>query len=159
MLSKLKNSLELSATPRLITLFIYISVSSPIYQVYRIRLTYKLGALNFGFDNGWWACVLPLEAFIEYYAPPGSDAIPPSWQSTGSGTANAGLVIGCLIAGACGNRLGRKWSIVLLVIIALVGMVIRNAIQSYWAVMVGRMVNAISMVCHQYPGLGAPSNF
>ncbi|KAL4879706.1 general substrate transporter [Aspergillus karnatakaensis] len=116
-------------TPRLLTLYIFIS----------------LGALNFGFDNGWWACVLPLEAFISYYAPPGSESIPSTWQSAGTGTANAGLVIGCMIAGACGNKLGRKWSIVLLVAIALVGMVIQNAIKSYWAVMAGRMVNAISM--------------
>ncbi|KAL5338970.1 general substrate transporter [Aspergillus crustosus] len=129
-LKKVKKEVgSLPFTPRLLTLYIFIS----------------LGALNFGFDNGWWACVLPLEAFIDYYAPPGSTSIPSSWQSTGSGTANAGLVIGCLIAGVCGRRLGRKWSIVLLVVIALVGMVIQNAIQSYWAVMAGRMVNAISM--------------
>ncbi|KAL3460121.1 general substrate transporter [Aspergillus heterothallicus] len=119
----------LNLTPRLITLFIFIS----------------LGALNFGFDNGWWACVLPLDAFIRHYAPPGSTEIPSTWQSAGTGTANAGLVIGCLIAGAIGNKLGRKWSIILLVTIALIGMVIQNAIQSYWAVMVGRMVNAMSM--------------
>ncbi|KAL2848406.1 general substrate transporter [Aspergillus pseudoustus] len=119
----------LNLTPRLITLFVFIS----------------LGALNFGFDNGWWACVLPLDAFIRYYAPPGATQIPSSWQSAGTGTANAGLVLGCLIAGAIGNKLGRKRSIVLLVIIALLGMVIQNAIQNYWAVMVGRMVNAMSM--------------
>ncbi|KAL4870727.1 hypothetical protein BDV12DRAFT_195199 [Aspergillus spectabilis] len=133
MLSSLKDFKKevgsLPLTPRLLTLYIFIS----------------LGALNFGFDNGWWACVSPLEAFIAYYGPPGAEAIPSSWQSTGSGTANAGLVIGCLIAGACDNKLGRRWSIVLLVIIALVGMMSQNAIQSYWAVMAGRMVNAISM--------------
>ncbi|KAL4963274.1 general substrate transporter [Aspergillus stella-maris] len=127
-LSSLKLSGASWPTPRLLTLYIFISV----------------GALNFGYDNGWWASAIALPAFINHYAP-GNDSIPSTWQSAGTGTGNAGLVIGCLIAGVTGNKLGRKWSIILLVIIALVGMVIQNAIQSYWAVMVGRMINSISM--------------
>lgn len=55
------------------------------------------------------------------------------------------MVIGCLISGAVGRLIGRRWSIVMLVIIALIGMVIQNVIHYFWAVMAGRMVNAISM--------------
>ncbi|KAI1847736.1 hypothetical protein JX266_006231 [Neoarthrinium moseri] len=116
-------------TPRLFMVFSFMST----------------GAINFGFDNGWWSCVLPLNQFIAYYGPPGATALPSSWQSAGSGTGNAGLVIGCCIAGAIGRRIGRRWSIVLLVAIALVGMIVQNAIQSFWAVMAGRMINSISM--------------
>ncbi|KAL4798785.1 general substrate transporter [Aspergillus venezuelensis] len=127
-LSSLKLSGASWPTPRLLMLYIFISV----------------GALNFGYDNGWWASAIALPAFINHYAP-GNDSIPSTWQSAGTGTGNAGLVIGCLVAGVTGNKPGRKWSIILLVVIALVGMVIQNAIQSYWAVMVGRMINSISM--------------
>lgn len=105
--------------------------------------------LTLGTDNGWWSSVLTLQEFADYYGPPSRNgepkSIPSSWLSAGSGTANAGMVIGCLIAGAVGKLIGRRWSIVLLVTIALIGMVIQNVIHSFWAVMAGRMVNAISM--------------
>ncbi|KAK5127556.1 hypothetical protein LTR85_006896 [Meristemomyces frigidus] len=120
-------------TPRTLALFFFMSI----------------GAINFGFDNNWWNCALSLQEFADYYGPPSKDGgpktLPSSWQSAGSGTANAGMVIGCLIAGAIGRRVGRRMSIVVLVGIALVGMIIQNAIHSFWAVMAGRMINAISM--------------
>ncbi|KAK4496206.1 hypothetical protein PRZ48_012186 [Zasmidium cellare] len=120
-------------TPRTLAVFLFMSV----------------GALNFGFDNGWWSSVLSLQQFANYYGPPSVNgepkAIPSSWQSAGSGTAHAGMVIGCIIAGAVGRKIGRRWSIGLLVFIAWVGMVIQNVIHSFWAVMAGRMINAISM--------------
>ncbi|KAF2166745.1 hypothetical protein M409DRAFT_22799 [Zasmidium cellare ATCC 36951] len=118
-------------------------------RTFAVFMFMSIGALNFGFDNGWWSSVLTVQEFADYYGPPSttgeSRAIPSSWQSAGSGTANAGMVIGCLIAGAVGRKIGRRWSIVLLVVIALMGMVIQNVIHSFWAVMAGRMVNAISM--------------
>lgn len=96
--------------------------------------------------------MLSLQEFADYYGPPSPDggpkSLPSSWQSAGSGTANAGMVIGCLIAGAMGRRIGRRMSIVVLVGIALIGMAIQNAIHSYWAVMVGRMVNAVRPVSY-----------
>ncbi|KAI1342309.1 putative transporter [Xylariaceae sp. FL0016] len=116
-------------TPRLFGVFFFMSI----------------GAVNFGFDNAWWNCVLPLSQFIEYYGPPGATALPATWQSAGSGIGTGGMVIGCCIGSAIGKKIGRKWTIVVLVCIAIVGMVIQNAIHSFWAVIVGRMINSISM--------------
>lgn len=77
----------------------------------------------------------------------GEKVLPSSWQSAGSVTGNAGMVIGCVIAGPLISRIGRKKNTVLAIIaIALVGMLMQKVIPNYWGVMVGRMVNAISMV-------------
>jgi MFS family permease len=73
-------------------------------------------------------------------------AFPSIWLSAGSGTANAGMAIGCIIAGPIIERLGRRLTIVVIVIIGLIGMIIQNAVPSYWGIMAGRTVNAVSMV-------------
>ena len=43
------------------------------------------------------------------------------------------------------STFGRKITIVIVCVIALVGMTISSAINSYWGIMAGRLVNAISM--------------
>lgn len=76
----------------------------------------------------------------------GKKILPSSWLSAGSGTGNAGMAIGCIIAGPICRTLGRRWTVIVIVAIALIGMIIQNAVPSYWGIMVGRMINAISMV-------------
>ena len=76
----------------------------------------------------------------------GTYSLPSSWQSAGSGTGNAGMAIGCIIASPLISRIGRKNTVLVILTIALIGMVIQNAVPNYWGIMVGRMINAISMV-------------
>ena len=71
--------------------------------------------------------------------------LPSDWISIASGTPIAGWIVGCLIASYLTSGLGRKKTIVILCIIALIGMIMQCAIRSYWGLMAGRLVNAISM--------------
>lgn len=72
--------------------------------------------------------------------------IPSSWQSIATGTPQAGLAVGCLLSGFFGNKFGRVRSFWIAGVIAIVGILIQAAsIHSYWQLMVGRIVNSISM--------------
>lgn len=72
-------------------------------------------------------------------------SIPSSWLSIASGTPIAGWVIGCVIASEITRRLGRRMTVVVICIIAIVGITIQAAVNNYWAIMAGRLVNSISM--------------
>ena len=56
------------------------------------------------------------------------------------------MAIGCMIAGPFISRVGRKNTVLAILVLAFIGMIMQNAIPSYWGIMVGRMVNAVSMV-------------
>jgi hypothetical protein len=72
--------------------------------------------------------------------------VPATWLSTGTGTPQAGLALGCLIAGAVGRRIGRVKSFYLAAAISIVGVLIQaTTMQSYWQLMAGRVVNSVSM--------------
>jgi SP family sugar:H+ symporter-like MFS transporter len=76
----------------------------------------------------------------------GTYAVPSTWLSTGSGTPQAGLALGCLIAGTVGRRIGRVKSFYLAAAISVVGVLIQAAtMRSYWQLMTGRVVNSVSM--------------
>ncbi|RFU23719.1 hypothetical protein B7463_g12619, partial [Scytalidium lignicola] len=128
-----RSALYRELTPRLFTLFMFISI----------------GAINFGIDNGWWATVLTVPNFIETYGEmnekTGKYWIPSSWLSAGSGTANADMAVGAMLAGPVISKFGRRGSIVMIVVVGLIGMVIQNAVPNYWGVMAGRTINAVSM--------------
>lgn len=53
--------------------------------------------------------------------------------------------MGCLIASYLTSSLGRKKTIVIVCVVALIGMIMQCAIPSYWGLMAGRLVNALSM--------------
>ncbi|RFU25067.1 hypothetical protein B7463_g11270, partial [Scytalidium lignicola] len=71
--------------------------------------------------------------------------LPSSWLSVGSGTPFAGTIVGTLLAGPLIERIGRKKTVGVIAAIALLGMIIMNAVQSYWGILGGRIVNSISM--------------
>lgn len=50
-----------------------------------------------------------------------------------------------MVAGSLTSNFGRKITIVVLCLVALVGMVIQAATNNFWALMVGRFVNSLSM--------------
>lgn len=55
------------------------------------------------------------------------------------------MAIGCLLGGYANSLLGRKKTIALLSVIAIVGIVIQVSIDSYWAIVVGRTINGLSI--------------
>lgn len=86
------------------------------------------------------------DRFGVYDPSTGVNILPSSWQSAGSGTGNAGLAIGCIIAGPIISKIGRKYTVLVIIGFALTGMLIQNVVPSFWGIMVGRMINSISMV-------------
>ncbi|KAI0481289.1 putative transporter [Xylariaceae sp. FL0804] len=118
-------------------------------KLFLVYMFMSIGAINFGFDNGWWASVIALQQFADSFGPvdpaTGEHYLPSGWQSAGSGTGNAGMAIGCIIASPLIRRIGRKRTVLVICVLALVGMTMQNAIPSFWGIMMGRMVNAVSM--------------
>ncbi|KAF2766795.1 putative transporter [Teratosphaeria nubilosa] len=81
-------------------------------------------------------------------------SIPTTWQSLGTGTPIAGIVLGTFTAGALGNRLGRIRTFWLATGIGLVGILIQaTSLHSYWQIMVGRIINGVYMgiLCNAAP--------
>ena len=72
--------------------------------------------------------------------------VPSTWLSIGSGTPQAGLAFGCLIAGSIGRAVGRVRCFYLAATIGMVGILIQAAtMHSYWQFMAGRVINSVSM--------------
>lgn len=81
-----------------------------------------------------------------YYDPSTSSwAIPTTWQSVGSGTPAAGVAIGCLVSQPLSQSFGRKRCFLILSALALVGILVQVTAFNYWQILVGRIVNSISM--------------
>lgn len=110
----------------------------------------SLGGAAFGWDLNYWGGLLGMSQFQKDFGvfnkSTGEWEIPSSWQSAGSGGPTAGMAIGCLVAGLIGNKLGRIRSFYISIAIAIVGVLIQScSFGNYWQLMVGRIVNAISM--------------
>ncbi|KAJ3547064.1 hypothetical protein NM208_g1694 [Fusarium decemcellulare] len=119
-------------------------------RLVRIYLFASIGAMNFGYDNNWWSGAINSRAFNDDYGkhldgPDKPRRLPSDWLSIATGTPIAGWIIGCLVASYLTSGLGRKMTIAIVCLIALVGMILQCAIDSYWGIMAGRLVNAVSM--------------
>lgn len=130
------------------------------FQALSMRLVFvacfaSLGAMGFGYDNGWWGGALGLAAFAHKYgsydASSNSYAMPSDKESAGTGTGSAGIIIGCLIAPWLCENLGRKPTLLVMAGLLSVGIVLEaSAVTSYWQLVVGRIV--------VYSGIGLASN-
>lgn len=106
--------------------------------------------MSFGVDNAYWGGLLGLttfaKAFGEFDATTGAYIIPTVWQSVGSGTPIAGIALGCLLSAPLSERMGRKKTFIVLSIISMIGILIQaTAMNSYWQILVGRIINSVSM--------------
>jgi MFS family permease len=125
------------------------------WRLVLIGLISSLGAMGFGFDNGWWGGALGLSQFQmkygEYDAKLGQWAMPAEKTSVGTGTGSAGIILGCIIAPIITSRFGRKMGFLVLSLLMIVGVVLEaSAITSFWQLAVGRII--------VYSGIGLASN-
>lgn len=109
-----------------------------------------VAAAGYGWDNCYWSGFLGMSQFAKdfgvYDASSGEYTIPASWQSVGSGAPIAGVALGCLISGLVGQRIGRIKTFYVAAIIAIVGILIQVcSFKHFWQLMVGRIVNSVSM--------------
>ncbi|KAF4827937.1 High-affinity glucose transporter ght2 [Colletotrichum tropicale] len=134
--------------------------NDPLYQDLNWRLMLigcvaNLGAMGFGFDNGWWGGALGLSQFQkkygEYDDALGRYAIPATKTSVGTGTGSAGIIIGCILAPFVTSRFGRKKSFLVISALMGTGVVLESsAVTSFWQLVVGRIM--------VYAGMGLASN-
>ncbi|RAQ43067.1 high-affinity glucose transporter [Aspergillus flavus] len=134
--------------------------AQPLYQDLNWRLALiggvsSLGALGFGFDNGWWGGALGLSQFQQKYGEYddslGHFVIPSQKTSVGTGTGSAGIILGCIIAPVVASKLGRRNSFLVLSLLMLIGITLEaSAVTSFWQLVVGRIV--------VYSGIGLASN-
>lgn len=134
--------------------------ADPLYEDLNWRLVLisvvsSLGAMGFGFDNGWWAGALGLSEFQRKYGEwdPELDAyaIPAHKTSVGTGTGSAGIILGCIIAPFVTSKLGRKKSFAVMSLLMVIGIVLEaSAVTSFWQLVVGRII--------VYSGIGLASN-
>jgi MFS transporter, SP family, sugar:H+ symporter len=109
-----------------------------------------VAAAGFGWDNSYWSGFLGMAKFAEdfgvYDESTGDYTIPATWQSIGSGLPQVGVVVGCLLSGLLGQRLGRIKTFYLASIIAIVGILIQVCtFNHFWQLMAGRVINSVSM--------------
>ncbi|KAK1700188.1 general substrate transporter [Colletotrichum godetiae] len=134
--------------------------NDPLYQDLNWRLVLigcvaNLGAMGFGFDNGWWGGALGLSQFQRKYGAYddelGRYAIPAEKTSVGTSTGSAGIIIGCIMAPLATSRLGRKKSFLVISALMGTGVVLESsAVTSFWQLVVGRIL--------VYAGMGLSSN-
>lgn len=118
----------------------------------------SLGALSFGYDNGWWGFILGAPYFNAQYGKTpvldpktglvASYSLSASEQSAGTGLGTAGIMIGCMIAPWFNEKYGRKKSFLLLAMIGLVGTVVQACStigRRYWVLIAGKIILNISV--------------
>lgn len=120
-----------------------------------IGLASSLGAMGFGFDNGWWGGALGLSQFQHKYGSYdnklGRWALPSEKTSVGTGTGSAGIILGCILAPIITSKFGRKFGFLVLSGLMITGVILEaTAITSYWQLVVGRII--------VYSGIGLASN-
>ncbi|KAL4809091.1 general substrate transporter [Aspergillus unguis] len=118
----------------------------------------SLGGMGFGMDYNYWSGFLGMARFARdfgvYNPSTGEYYIPSTWQSAATGSPTAGLALGAVVSGFIGNRIGRVKTFFVSAVIGLVGILIQAcAFGSYWQLMAGRVVNAVSLgiVCNVVP--------
>jgi MFS family permease len=108
--------------------------------IFIILLTSGLDFLLFGYDQGLFGGILAGERFQDMLGNPGA---------TMSGLVTAVYDIGCAIGAVAafiwGERLGRKWSIILANCIVIVGAAIQTASFSYAQMLVSRIIGGIGV--------------
>lgn len=134
--------------------------ASPLYEDLNWRLVLvgifsSLGAMGFGFDNGWWGGALGLSEFQKKYGTYNEAkhrwVIPPTKVSVGTGTGSAGIILGCIIAPFATSKLGRRKTFLVMAALMLAGITLEaSAITSFWQLVVGRIL--------VYSGIGLASN-
>ncbi|KAK9235045.1 general substrate transporter [Lipomyces kononenkoae] len=120
-----------------------------------IGIVSSMGAMGFGFDNGWWGSALGLSQFQRKYGSyneaSGKWFMSAQKTSVGTGTGSAGIILGCILAPFVARFLGRKKSFLIMSCLITVGVVLEvTALTSFWQLVVGRII--------VYSGIGLASN-
>lgn len=110
------------------------------WLIFAILITSGLDFMLFGYDQGLFGGILPGERFQNVLGHPNS-------TMTGLVTAiyDIGCALGALAAFVWGERIGRKWSIIVANVIVIVGAAVQTASFEYWQMFVARIIGGIGV--------------
>ncbi|KAF2685867.1 general substrate transporter [Lentithecium fluviatile CBS 122367] len=105
-----------------------------------------LGGLLFGYDQGVISVTLVMDQFLNRF-PRVSETVSGAgfWKGLMTAMLELGALIGALFAGWCADKLSRKWSIVVAVIIFTVGSILQTAAVEYGMLTVGRLIGGVGI--------------
>ncbi|PNS18200.1 High-affinity glucose transporter [Sphaceloma murrayae] len=105
-----------------------------------ILLTSGLDFLLFGYDQGLFGGVLGGERFKETLGNPN-----PTMTGLVTAIYDIGCALGAVAAFVWGEKIGRKWSIIVANITVIIGATIQTASFGYWQMFVGRIVGGLGV--------------
>ncbi|ORY35328.1 general substrate transporter [Naematelia encephala] len=123
---------------------------------YVVMVLASIGAILFGFDNGWWSTVLGETTFLCDYGQTdivdgvSTCSLSTSKQSAGSGVGSAGVMIGCASAMYLNRLLGRRMALNVTAVVSLVGIIIEmtsaaGSSARFGQFVAGKVINSIAM--------------
>lgn len=105
-----------------------------------------LGGLLFGYDQGVVSVTLVMDQFLETFPRVSETASGAGfWKGLMTAMLELGALIGALFAGYLADKLSRKYSIVVAVIVFTVGSILQTAAVEYGMLTVGRLVGGLGI--------------
>ncbi|CAO2656290.1 Nn.00g050930.m01.CDS01 [Neocucurbitaria sp. VM-36] len=105
-----------------------------------------IGGLLFGYDQGVISVTLVMDQFLEQFPRVSSTASGAGfWKGLMTAMLELGALIGALFAGWLADKLSRKYSIVVAVIVFTVGSILQTAAVEYGMLTVGRLIGGMGI--------------
>lgn len=105
-----------------------------------------IGGLLFGYDQGVISVTLVMDQFLGCFPRVSDDASGAGfWKGLMTAMLELGALIGALFAGWIADKLSRKYSIVVVVIIFTIGSILQTAAMSYAMLTVGRLIGGMGI--------------
>lgn len=115
-----------------------------------ISIVASLGAMNEGYDTGWWSTFMSDQHALKDYNQPfypetGKYVMKSTYKSIGTGLAATASCLGALATAPLSERYGRKSAVFAAAVFCIVGVLIEcTTIHHFWGITIGRMVVSVS---------------
>jgi MFS family permease len=105
-----------------------------------------LGGLLFGYDQGVISVTLVMDQFLDRFPRVSAEASGAGfWKGLMTAMLELGALIGALFAGYLADKLSRKYSIVVAVIVFTVGSILQTAAAEYAMLTTGRLIGGMGI--------------
>lgn len=113
-----------------------------------------IGGLLFGYDQGVISVTLVMDQFLDRFPRVSSEASGAGfWKGLMTAMLELGALIGALFAGWIADKLSRKYSIVVAVVIFTIGSILQTAAMNYAMLTVGRLIGGWGIGAYVEPCL------
>jgi hypothetical protein len=105
-----------------------------------------LGGLLFGYDQGVISVTLVMEQFLGRFPRVSAEASGAGfWKGLMTAMLELGALIGALFAGYLADKLSRKYSIVVAVVVFTIGSILQTAAMDYAMLTIGRLIGGMGI--------------